>query len=71
MRSGVIHEIKHDGYRLIVRRAGKEVRVFTRRGVEWTGRFPLIEDALRSLTAHYLKKAFSSRSMPIMMLPLF
>jgi hypothetical protein len=27
-----VHEIKHDGYRLIVRRDGKAVRLFTRRG---------------------------------------
>ena len=44
-----VHEIKHDGYRLIVRRDGKRVRVFTRRGFDWTGRFPCIEDALKSL----------------------
>jgi bifunctional non-homologous end joining protein LigD len=44
-----VHEIKHDGYRLILRRDGKRARVFTRRGFEWTGRFPLIEDALHSL----------------------
>jgi bifunctional non-homologous end joining protein LigD len=44
-----LHEIKHDGYRLVVRRDGKRVRVFTRRGFEWTGRFPWIEDALHSL----------------------
>ena len=27
-----IHEIKHDGYRLIVQRDGKRVRLFTRNG---------------------------------------
>jgi len=27
-----IHEIKHDGYRLIVQRKGKRVRLFTRNG---------------------------------------
>jgi ATP-dependent DNA ligase len=27
-----VHEIKHDGYRLIVRRDGEAVRLFTRRG---------------------------------------
>jgi bifunctional non-homologous end joining protein LigD len=40
---------KSDGYRLIVRRDGKRARVFTRRGFDWTGRFPWIEDALHSL----------------------
>ena len=46
---GWVHEIKHDGYRLIVRRDGKRARVYTRRGFEWTGRFPWIEEALGSL----------------------
>jgi ATP-dependent DNA ligase len=27
-----VHEIKHDGYRLIVRRDGETVQLFTRRG---------------------------------------
>jgi ATP-dependent DNA ligase len=31
-----IHEIKHDGYRLIVRRQGERVRLFTRRGYDWS-----------------------------------
>jgi bifunctional non-homologous end joining protein LigD len=33
-------EIKHDGYRLIVRRDGEMVRLFTRRGYDWTDRYP-------------------------------
>ena len=32
-----IHEIKHDGYRLIVQREGKRVRLFTRNGHDWSG----------------------------------
>jgi hypothetical protein len=35
-----VHEIKHDGYRLIVRRDGEAVRLFTRRGYDWTERYP-------------------------------
>jgi bifunctional non-homologous end joining protein LigD len=31
-----VHEIKHGGYRLIVRREGRAVRLFTRRGYDWT-----------------------------------
>src|SRR4030095_10103814 len=31
-----IHEIKHDGYRLIVQREGQRVRLFTRNGHDWT-----------------------------------
>jgi len=37
-----IHEIKHDGYRLIVQREGKRVRLLTRNGYDWSGRYPLI-----------------------------
>jgi bifunctional non-homologous end joining protein LigD len=39
---GWIHEIKHDGYRLIVQREGKRVRLFTRNGHDWINRYPLI-----------------------------
>jgi ATP-dependent DNA ligase len=37
-----VHEIKHDGYRLIVRRDGNAVRLFTRRGYDWITRYPAI-----------------------------
>jgi bifunctional non-homologous end joining protein LigD len=40
-----IHEIKHGGYRLIVQREGKRVRMFTRNGHDWTERVPLIREA--------------------------
>jgi ATP-dependent DNA ligase len=40
-----IHEIKHDGYRLIVQREGKRVRLVTRNGHDWTNRYPLIVEA--------------------------
>ena len=35
-----IHEIKRDGYRLIVQREGQRVRLFTRNGHDWSDRFP-------------------------------
>src|SRR5215469_15347625 len=44
-----IHEIKHDGYRLIARVDGGRVRLFTRRGYDWTDRYPLIRDAMLGL----------------------
>jgi len=44
-----IHEIKHDGYRLIVCRRGDRVRLFTRRGYDWTDRYPLIANAAAAL----------------------
>ena len=44
-----IHEIKHDGYRMIVRRDRDRVRLFTRRGHDWTHRFGWIVHALQVL----------------------
>jgi hypothetical protein len=49
--SGWVHEIKHDGYRLIVRRDGATVRLFTRRGHDWTDRYPAIARAAAKLRA--------------------
>ncbi len=50
-----IHEVKHDGFRLIVFRDGKRVRLFTRNGHDWSGRFPLItEAALRIKQSHFV-----------------
>jgi ATP-dependent DNA ligase len=40
---------KHDGYRLIARRDGNRVRLFTRRGYDWSAKYPWIVEALRSL----------------------
>jgi ATP-dependent DNA ligase len=40
-----IHEIKQDGYRLIVQRHGKRVRMFSRNGYDWSGRYPRIAEA--------------------------
>jgi bifunctional non-homologous end joining protein LigD len=40
-----LHEIKDDGYRLIVQRDGKRVRLLTRRGYDWSDRYPLIAEA--------------------------
>ena len=46
-----VYEIKHDGYRLIVRKAGDRVRIFTRRGADWSHRFPRIVEAVSRLRA--------------------
>ena len=43
------YEIKHDGFRFICRRDGDRVRVFSRRGRDWTDRVPLIAEALQKL----------------------
>jgi ATP dependent DNA ligase domain len=44
-----VHEIKHDGYRMIARRTGDRVQLYTRRGFNWADRYPRIVEALRSL----------------------
>jgi bifunctional non-homologous end joining protein LigD len=50
-----VHEIKHDGYRLMVRRDGARVRCFTRNGHDWADRFPAIVDgALRIKATSFL-----------------
>jgi bifunctional non-homologous end joining protein LigD len=50
-----IHEIKHDGYRLIVQRDGNRVRLFTRNGHDWSGHYPLItEAALRNRNTSFV-----------------
>jgi bifunctional non-homologous end joining protein LigD len=50
-----IHEIKHDGYRMIVQRDGKRLRLFTKNGHDWTDRYPLIvESALRNRSSQFV-----------------
>jgi ATP-dependent DNA ligase len=46
---GWIHEIKHDGYRLLALRSGARVRLLTRNGFDWTERFPRIVAAIEAL----------------------
>jgi ATP-dependent DNA ligase len=46
-----IHEIKHDGFRLMVRRDGEQVRCLTRGGHDWADRFPAIVDAASRIKA--------------------
>jgi bifunctional non-homologous end joining protein LigD len=43
------YEIKHDGFRFVCWRAGDRVRVFSRQGIDWTDRVPLIAEALAAL----------------------
>jgi bifunctional non-homologous end joining protein LigD len=44
-----IHEIKHDGYRLMARRDPAGIRLLTRRGNDWSNRFPLVVEAVNHL----------------------
>ncbi|HEX4884743.1 MAG TPA: DNA ligase D [Casimicrobiaceae bacterium] len=43
------YEIKFDGYRLLARIEDGTVRLFTRNGLDWSGRFPTIAAALARL----------------------
>lgn len=44
-----IHEIKLDGYRILSILSPGKVRMLTRRGNDWTGRFPAVASALARL----------------------
>src|SRR5262245_20034842 len=44
-----LHEIKHDGFRIIARKDGPRVRLYSRPGNDFTRRFPLIVEALARL----------------------
>jgi bifunctional non-homologous end joining protein LigD len=44
-----LHEIKYDGYRLIARIADGAVRLITRGGLDWTGKFPALAARLARL----------------------
>jgi ATP-dependent DNA ligase len=44
-----VHEIKHDGFRVIARKDGERVRLYSRPGNDLTHRFPLIVETLARL----------------------
>jgi bifunctional non-homologous end joining protein LigD len=44
-----VHEIKFDGYRMQARVDGDDIRLLTRKALDWTKRFPTIVAALRAL----------------------
>jgi bifunctional non-homologous end joining protein LigD len=45
-----VHEIKHDGYRLMARRDPVSIRLLTRNGHDWAPKYPLIVEAVNHLT---------------------
>jgi ATP-dependent DNA ligase len=47
-----LHEIKHDGFRIIARKDGKRVKLYSRPGNDLTDRFPLIVQALARLCSN-------------------
>ncbi len=46
---GLAHEVKYDGYRLHARLAGREVKLLTRTGLDWTDRHQTTAEALSKL----------------------
>jgi ATP-dependent DNA ligase len=47
--SGWIHEIKHDGFRTLLRINGKDARAFTRGGHDWSDKYARVLEACRNL----------------------
>ena len=47
-----LHEIKHDGFRVIARKDGDRVKLYSRPGNDLTRQFPLIVEALAKLRSH-------------------
>jgi bifunctional non-homologous end joining protein LigD len=46
---GWIHEIRHDGFRIMARRNAAGVRLYTRNGYDFASRFPQIVEAMSTL----------------------
>src|SRR5712671_4691312 len=51
---GWLYEIKADGYRAQLHVRGGDVRVYSRRGLDWTAQFSTIADAAATLADHDL-----------------
>jgi bifunctional non-homologous end joining protein LigD len=45
LASDWIHEVRHDGYRMLVIRENERVRLFSKNGSDWTMRYPWIAEA--------------------------
>jgi ATP dependent DNA ligase domain len=44
-----VHEIKHDGFRILSQRQGDRIRLLTRNGYDFTSRFPKVVAAVGAL----------------------
>jgi bifunctional non-homologous end joining protein LigD len=50
-----IHEVKYDGYQMLVARKDNRVRLFSRNGHDWTARYPwIVEAALKNRQKHFV-----------------
>jgi bifunctional non-homologous end joining protein LigD len=43
---GWLHEVKHDGYRIVARKQGESVSLWSRHGADFTDRLPRIAEAI-------------------------
>ena len=48
LRSGWIHEVKHDGYRTLLVVERRKARAYTRNGFDWSDRYPGIVQDLQA-----------------------
>jgi ATP-dependent DNA ligase len=46
---GWLHEVKRDGFRILARKQGEQVKIWSRRGAAFTYRFPGTAEAVRGL----------------------
>jgi bifunctional non-homologous end joining protein LigD len=46
---GWVYEVKFDGYRFQIHKAGDAITLYTRNGADWTERFPHLASSLTSL----------------------
>ena len=46
---GWLHEIKHDGFRILARKQDERVRIWSRRGADFADRFQRIDGAVRGV----------------------
>jgi bifunctional non-homologous end joining protein LigD len=44
-----LHEVKYDGYRVLIAIAGSKVKIYSRSGLDWTEKFPGIAEAAATL----------------------
>ena len=47
-----LHEIKYDGYRLLLFKSGEQVQIMTRNGHDWTNRLPALAADIARLKPH-------------------
>src|SRR5580704_4317909 len=58
---GWVHEIKHDGYRVLVRRDGAVVRIYSRNAINWTDRFSTIAAVVGVLASQCLDRRIADQ----------